>query len=130
MTDNKPRLDIPDDLEYSDDHVWVNAEDEPAVLGITEYAAEQMGSLVFVDLPDVGTHINSGDDLAQVESAKTVQPVISPVAGTVKYVNRALETDAEIINEDPYGEGWIVKMELDDDQPDLLAAEQYAALLK
>ncbi|MEE0654374.1 glycine cleavage system protein GcvH [uncultured Bifidobacterium sp.] len=123
------RLDIPKHLQYSEDHVWVDDSVEPAVIGITEYAAERMGDIVFVDLPQVDTHIEAGDELMQLESAKAVEPVISPVAGTVKYVNREAEDDAAIINDDPYGEGWLVKIELDDDMPELLSAEEYAAII-
>ncbi|KFI69597.1 glycine cleavage system protein GcvH [Bifidobacterium magnum] len=118
-------IDVPRHLLYSDDHVWVDEHVEPAMLGITQYAADQLGKLVFVDLPDVGTHVEVGDQLAQLESAKSIEPMISPVAGTVRYVNNAVDDDAEIINDDPYGEGWIVKIELDDDEPDLLDAEAY-----
>lgn len=123
------RLDIPKHLQYSEDHVWVDDSVEPAVIGITEYAAERMGDIVFVDLPQVDTHIEAGDELMQLESAKAVEPVISPVAGTVKYVNREAEDDAAIINDDPYGEGWLVKIDLDDDMPELLSAEEYAAII-
>ncbi len=123
------RLDIPKHLQYSEDHVWVDDSVEPAVIGITEYAAERMGDIIFVDLPQVDTHIEAGDELMQLESAKAVEPVISPVAGTVKYVNREAEDDAAIINDDPYGEGWLVKIELDDDMPELLSAEEYAAII-
>ncbi|MEE1296263.1 MAG: glycine cleavage system protein GcvH [Bifidobacterium sp.] len=127
---HKERFDIPDHLMYSADHVWVDEDSEPVVLGITEYAADRMGELVFVDLPEVGTHVEAGDELMQVESAKAVEPVISPVAGTVRYVNREAEDDAAVVNDDPYGEGWLVKMELDDDAPDLMDADQYAAMVK
>ena len=120
------RLDIPKHLQYSEDHVWVDDTKEPAVLGITEYAAERLGDIVFVDLPSVGTRVEAGDELMQVESSKAVEPVISPVAGTVKYVNHEAEDDAAIVNDDPYGEGWLVKIDLDDDRPDLLSAEEYA----
>lgn len=123
------RLDIPKHLQYSEDHVWVDDSVEPAVIGITEYAAERMGDIIFVDLPQVDTHIEAGDELMQLESAKAVEPVISPVAGTVKYVNREAEDDAAIINDDPYGEGWLVKIDLDDDMPELLSAEEYAAII-
>lgn len=116
---------IPSHLEYSDDHVWVDTSVDPVIMGITQYAADQLGNLVFVDLPEVGTHFEVGDDMAQLESPKSVSPMVSPVAGTVKYVNRAVDEDAQIINDDPYGEGWIVKMELDEDEPDLLTAEEY-----
>lgn len=128
MTDT--HLDIPSHLEYSHDHVWVDESQNPAQLGITEYAAEQLGELMFVDLPQVGTTIEAGDEIVQLESSKSVEPMISPVSGTIAYVNREIESDASVITDDPYGEGWIVKIELDDDEPELLSAEEYAAIIK
>ena len=109
-------LDVPDFLQYSHDHVWVDESVTPAVLGITEFAANKMGDIVFVDL-------------VQIESAKAVEPMISPVAGVVRYVNSETEDDGAVINDDPYGEGWIVKIELDDDEPDLLSAGEYAKFI-
>lgn len=122
-------LDVPDFLQYSHDHVWVDESVTPATLGITEFAANKMGDIVFVDLPEVGTRVEAGDELVQIESAKAVEPMISPVAGMVRYVNSETEDDGAIINDDPYGEGWIVKIELDDDEPDLLSASEYAKLI-
>ncbi|KFI61447.1 glycine cleavage system protein GcvH [Bifidobacterium cuniculi] len=123
------RLDVPQHLRYSQDHVWVDDSVSPAILGITDYAASQMGDIVFVDLPVVDTHVEAGDELLQVESAKAVEPVISPVAGTVRYVNREAEDDGAIVNDDPYGEGWLVKIDLDDENPDLMDADEYAAMI-
>lgn len=128
--DERPNLEVPDHLEYSDEHVWVDASVDPAVIGITEYAANQLGDLVFVDLPEVGTRVEAGDEIVELESSKAVEPLVSPVAGTVRYVNREAADDPSIINGDPYGEGWILKIALDDDEPDLLSAEQYAAMLR
>ncbi|RSX55541.1 glycine cleavage system protein H [Bifidobacterium dolichotidis] len=130
MAEQNTQFDIPEELQYSDEHVWVNDEADPVVMGVTEHALYLLGKLAFVDLPEVGTHVNAGDELFTLESAKIVQPFTSPVAGTVKYVNAPLEDDVDALADDPYGEGWIVKVELDDDdQPDLLTAEQYAALV-
>ncbi|TPF78545.1 MULTISPECIES: glycine cleavage system protein GcvH [unclassified Bifidobacterium] len=124
-------LDIPEHLEYSDEHVWVDRSDEDlAILGITEYAADQLGELVFVDLPEPGSRVEAGDEIVELESSKAVQPMISPVAGTVKYVNRDVSDDPSVINGDPYGEGWILKVELDDDEPELLSAEEYAKIIR
>lgn len=124
-------LDIPSHLEYSDDHVWVDlADGELATVGITEYAAEQFGELVFVDLPEPGGHVDAGDEIVELESSKAVQPLISPISGTVRYVNRDVADDPSVINGDPYGEGWILKIELDDDEPELLNAEQYAKVVR
>lgn len=127
---SKVSLDVPDQLRYTADHVWVDESDgELAVVGVTEYAETQMGDIVYVDLPDPGTEVRAGDEIVEMESAKSVESLISPVEGTVRYVNNAVADDPSVINTDPYGEGWILKIELDDDEPDLLDADQYAALL-
>lgn len=123
-------LDVPEHLEYSEEHVWVDASVEPSVVGLTEYAVNQLGELVFVDLPEPGTRVEAGDEIVELESQKAVQPLVCPVAGTVRYVNREASDDPGIITNDPYGEGWILKIELDDDEPALLTAEEYAKLVK
>lgn len=123
-------LDVPEHLEYSEEHVWVDASVEPAMVGLTEYAVNQLGELVFVDLPEPGTRVQAGDEIVELESHKAVQPLVCPVAGTVRYVNRETSDDPGIITNDPYGEGWILKIELDDDEPALLTAEEYAKLVK
>ncbi|WEV76555.1 glycine cleavage system protein GcvH [Bifidobacterium sp. ESL0800] len=125
-----PALDVPDHLQYSADHVWVDDADGLAVIGLTEYAASQMGEIVYVDLPEPDTPVRAGDEIVEMESAKTVQNLISPVEGTVKYVNQAVSDDPQVINNDPYGEGWILKIELDDDEPELMDADQYAAMVR
>ncbi|EHS86029.1 glycine cleavage system protein GcvH [Bifidobacterium breve] len=129
-TEQPLNLDIPEHLEYSDEHVWVDRSDDLAIIGITEYAADQLGELVFVDLPEPGTRVEAGDEIVELESSKAVQPLISPVAGTVKYVNRDVADDPFVVNGDPYGEGWILKVELDDDEPELLTAEEYAKIIR
>ena len=129
-TEQPLNLDIPEHLEYSDEHVWVDRSDDLAIIGITEYAADQLGELVFVDLPEPGTRVGAGDEIVELESSKAVQPLISPVAGTVKYVNRDVADDPSVVNGDPYGEGWILKVELDDDEPELLTAEEYAKIIR
>lgn len=129
-TETPLNLDVPEHLEYSEEHVWVDASVEPAVVGLTEYAVNQLGELVFVDLPEPGTRVEAGDEIVELESQKAVQPLVCPVAGTVRYVNREASDDPGIITNDPYGEGWILKIELDDDEPALLTAEEYAKLVK
>lgn len=129
-TEQPLNLDIPEHLEYSDEHVWVDRSDDLAIIGITEYAADQLGELVFVDLPEPGTRVEAGDEIVELESSKAVHPLISPVAGTVKYVNRDVADDPSVVNGDPYGEGWILKVELDDDEPELLTAEEYAKIIR
>ena len=120
-----PNFDVPDYLNYSENHAWVDASVEPYVVGITAYAADQLGDLVFVDLPKVGTKIAAGDEIAELESSKAVEPLVSPVSGTVAYVNNDVAEDPEVINSDPYGEGWILKVTPEDDEPELLDAEEY-----
>lgn len=129
-TEQPLNLDIPEHLEYSDEHVWVDRSDDLAIIGITEYAADQLGELVFVDLPEPGTRVEAGDEIVELESSKAVQPLISPVAGIVKYVNRDVADDPSVVSGDPYGEGWILKVELDDDEPELLTAEEYAKIIR
>ncbi|AKV54977.1 glycine cleavage system H protein [Bifidobacterium actinocoloniiforme DSM 22766] len=126
---NSERLSLPEQLHYSQDHVWLDDSSSPAVLGVTEYAAEQLGDLVFLDLPETGAHVEAGDEIVELESAKAVEPLVCPVAGTIAYVNRAAADDPGVINSDPYGEGWILKLELDDDQPDLMSADEYGKLI-
>lgn len=123
-------LDIPDHLEYSQDHVWIDLSADPAMVGITEYAAEQLGELVYVDLPEPGTHIEAGDEVFELESSKAVEPLIAPVSGTIRYVNQAVGDDPSVINGNPYGEGWLFKIELEDDEPELLTAEEYAKVIR
>ena len=124
--DNKLNLDVPEHLEYSDEHVWVDPSVEPAMVGVTEYATEQFGELVYIDLPEVGAQVQAGDEF---ESSKAVTALVSPVAGTIRYVNNEAADDPSIVTGDPYGEGWIFKMELDEDEPDLLTADEYAKIV-
>jgi glycine cleavage system H protein len=105
-------MDIPEDLRYSPEHEWVRVEGSRARIGITDYAQDALGDIVFVDLPTVGSEIESGGQLGEVESTKSVSEIYSPLAGTVTAVNDALTEGPERINEDPYGEGWICEMEL------------------
>ncbi len=128
--DNKVNLEVPEHLEYSDEHVWVDTSVEPAMVGITEYATDQLGELVYVDLPEVGTQVQAGDEVAELESAKAVSTLIAPVAGTIRYVNSEAADDPSIVTSDPYGEGWIFKIELEDDEPDLLSAEEYSKVVE
>lgn len=127
---NAQNLEVPEHLQYSQDHAWIDTTTSPAVIGVTEYAQDQLGDLVFVDLPEAGAHIEAGDEVVELESAKAVEPLVSPVSGTIRYVNREAADDPSVINNDPYGEGWILKIELDDDEPELLSAEEYAKIIK
>ena len=130
IEDKPANLYIPEQLQYSTEHVWVDDSVSPALIGVTEYAASQMGELVFLDLPETGTRVEAGDEIVELESSKAVEPLVCPVAGTVRYVNRDAADDPSVITNDPYGEGWILKMELDDDEPQLLSADEYGAMIK
>lgn len=121
---------IPEDLKYSSDHEWVKqAEGASTVrIGITDYAQSSLGDIVYVQLPDLGSTVSTGDSLGEVESTKSVSDIYSPVAGTVTGRNEALENSPELVNTDPYGDGWMVEIELTDPAgtADLLDAKGYA----
>jgi glycine cleavage system H protein len=124
----------PDDLQYSADHEWVRApgETEGSVrVGITDYAQDALGDIVFVDVPDVGTDVEAGGTLGELESTKSVSDLYAPVGGTVVAVNPALEQSPELVNSDPYGEGWIVEIALTDpaELDSLLDVDAYTAQL-
>jgi glycine cleavage system H protein len=105
-------MNIPDDLRYSVEHEWVRAEGGRVRVGITDYAQDALGDIVFVELPAVGTDVAVGGKLGEVESTKSVSEIYAPVAGTITAVNSALPDAPERINDDPYGEGWICELEL------------------
>ncbi|MGH1503025.1 MAG: glycine cleavage system protein GcvH [Acidimicrobiales bacterium] len=106
-------MNVPDDLRYSSDHEWVKLEDANRVrIGITDYAQDALGDVVFVDLPEVGATVSTGGAMSEVESTKSVSDVYAPVAGTVVEVNADLADAPERLNDDPYGDGWICVIEL------------------
>jgi glycine cleavage system H protein len=120
----------PEDLKYTEEHEWVAAKGDTVRVGITEYAQDQLGDVVYVQLPEVGQQIDAGSPVGEVESTKSVSEIYAPVSGEVSAVNDALTDQPELINTDPYGEGWIFEVTLDD--PDalegLLEAEAYQAI--
>lgn len=119
----------PDELKYTAEHEWVRIEDDGLVTcGITDYAQEALGDIVFITLPEPGAAVASGDTVGEVESTKSVSDVYAPVTGTVVTRNDALEATPEIVNSDPYGEGWMLKIQLDrtEEVDDLLDAARYA----
>jgi glycine cleavage system H protein len=107
-------MNIPDDLRYSVDHEWVRIDGSRARVGITDYAQDALGDIVYVELPGVGTEVAVGGPLGEVESTKSVSEIYAPLSGTVTAVNDALPGSPEQINQDPYGEGWICELELAD----------------
>jgi glycine cleavage system H protein len=108
-------MNIPDDLRYSVEHEWVRAEGGRVRVGITDYAQDALGDIVYVELPAVGAEVTVGGKLGEVESTKSVSEIYAPVAGTITAVNDGLPDSPERINEDPYGEGWICELALADD---------------
>jgi glycine cleavage system H protein len=126
-------LSAPEELRYTEEHEWVAAREGTLVrIGITEYAQDQLGDVVFVDLPEVGRQVGTGDVFGEVESTKSVSELFAPVDGEVVSVNNAVTDSPELINSDPYGEGWLIEIRLDDPAglEALLEAEAYDALTK
>lgn len=125
-------MDIPPDLRYSPDHEWARVEDGRVRVGITDYAQDALGDIVFVDLPDVGAEVERGGSFGEIESTKSVSEVYAPVAGTVVEVNADLADSPERLNDDPYGEGWLCIIEPSDTSQldELLDAQGYRALIE
>ena len=122
-------MSIPDDLQYTKSHEWVRMEDGTATIGITDHAQEELGDVVFVELPEEGTSIEAGDSFGTVESVKAVSDLYTPLGGEVIEVNSSLEDAPEKINDDPYGEGWIVKLSTSE-EADLLSPEEYEKVVE
>ena len=114
------------DLRYSKDHEWVAVDGDIATVGITTYAAQALGDVVYVDLPEVGTEVEANGVVGEVESTKSVSDLFSPVTGTVKAVNEAVHDDYAVINNDPFGEGWLFEVEVDE-AGELMDAAAYAS---
>jgi glycine cleavage system H protein len=123
-------MQIPDDLRYSSDHEWARANANVVRVGITDYAQDALGDVVFVDLPKVGHEVAAGAAIGEVESTKSVSEIYAPVSGTVTAINDALSNAPESVNADPYGEGWICEITTTDtsDFDELLDAARYQAL--
>jgi glycine cleavage system H protein len=122
---------LPGDLLYTNDHEWLRRESDGSVtVGITEHAANALGDLVYVELPEEGQDVDAGGEMAVVESVKAASDVYAPVAGTITAVNEDLADDPEKINADPYGDGWIVRIDASDfDEGDLMTPDAYQELL-
>jgi glycine cleavage system H protein len=107
-------VDAPDGLRYTEEHEWLRAEGDEGTVGITAYAAGELGDIVFVELPAVGRHFAAAEVFGVIESVKTASDLFAPVAGEIVAVNDALASAPELVNQDPYGEGWMVRLRLDD----------------
>ena len=125
-------MNIPQELRYSRDHEWVRVDGSIARIGITDFAQESLGDVVFVQLPDVGLEIVAGASASEIESTKSVSDVYVPVSGVVQAVNAALAETPELVNQDPYGEGWILEVALADpaELDALLDADAYRTLVE
>jgi glycine cleavage system H protein len=124
-------MNVPEDLLYTNSHEWVRVEDDVAEIGITDFAQEQLSDLTFVELPTVRDILNAGDEVAVVESVKAASDVYSPISGEVIEINDALESKPDVLNSDPYGEGWLFKVRMSNpaELEDLLSPADYHALL-
>jgi len=123
--------DTPTDLYYTQNHAWVRMANGIARTGVTEHAAQMIGDVVYVSLPEPGTSVEPGDSCAELESTKSVNDVYAPVGGVIKTVNEAIENEPETINSDPYGDGWLFEIEMADTNTpsDLLDASAYEDML-
>ncbi|WP_291593035.1 glycine cleavage system protein GcvH [Bacteroides sp.] len=124
-------MDFPQNLKYTNEHEWIRVEGDIAYVGITDYAQEQLGDIVFVDIPTVGEALEADEVFGTIEVVKTISDLFLPVAGEVMEQNEALEENPELVNKDPYGEGWLIKMKPANlkDVEDLLDAEGYKKVI-
>ena len=124
-------MNVPAELKYTKEHEWIRVEGEEAVVGITDYAQSQLGDIVFVECETVGDALEAGETFGTVEAVKTVSDLYLPVAGEVLEFNEELEGEPELVNKDPYGKGWIVKIKISDETEldGLLNADAYNALI-
>jgi glycine cleavage system H protein len=122
-------LAVPEELQYTKTHEWVRREDDVATVGITDHAQDELGDVVFIELPEKGVSFGAGDAFGTVESVKAVSDLYAPVGGEVVEVNEALNDAPEKINEEPYGDGWIIRLRVSE-EADLLSAEEYEKVLE
>lgn len=117
----------PDNLKYHKEHTWIKVSGRKVTIGITDYAQDALGDIVYIDLPEVDTDVETDSEIGEIESTKATSSIISPVSGRVIEVNEDLSESPEIINEDPYGKGWIAVLEIDDtsELDDLMDASEY-----
>lgn len=125
-------MELPEDLRYTREHEWVALQGDVAIVGITDHAQEQLGDVVYVELPGVGDRVSKAEPFGVVESTKAVSDVYAPVSGEVTEINDDLPDNPELVNEDPYGDGWLVKIQVADpsELDDLMSAAEYRAFLE
>ena len=124
-------MNFPENIKYTKEHEWIRVEGDIAYVGITDYAQDQLGDIVFIDIPSVGETLEAGDTFGTVEVVKTISDIFMPVAGEVLEQNETLADQPELVNQDPYGEGWLIKIKPDAEANygELLSAEEYKALV-
>lgn len=124
-------MEIPQGLRYSKEHEWVATEDSVATIGVTDFAQDQLGEIVYIELPSVGDKVSKDDPFGVIESVKAVSDIFAPVSGTVTEVNQELAESPEIINEDPYGDGWLIKIRISDgaELDDLMDNDEYQEVI-
>jgi glycine cleavage system H protein len=125
-------METPEDLLYTEEHEWVYVDGDVAIVGITDYAQGELGDVIFVELPEIGAQVQQLEPFGSIEAVKTVSDVFAPVSGEIVEVNSELEANPQLINQDPYGEGWIVKIKMSDPKEveSLLSAEEYQNMIE
>ncbi len=125
-------LNLPEDLSYTEDHEWIQTNGDTVKIGISDYAQDQLGDIVFVELPEVGDTLNKGDEFGTVESVKAVSELYIPISGEITGLNKSLEDAPEVVNTDPYDDGWMIEVQLSNPQEldELLDRNAYIEMLK
>ena len=125
-------MNTPEHLFYTKEHEWANFKDNEVIIGITDYAQSQLGDIIFIEFPEIGDEVNAGDSFGEVEAVKTVSELYAPVTGTVIEVNENLEDSADLVNSDPYGDGWLIKIKPTNlnEKDDLMKSAAYKELIR
>ena len=124
-------MNTPEHLFYTKEHEWANFKDNEVIIGITDYAQSQLGDIIFIEFPEIGDQVNAGDSFGEVEAVKTVSELYAPVTGTILEVNENLEDSADLVNSDPYGDGWLIKIKPTNlnEKDDLMKSAAYIELI-
>tara|TARA_B100002052_G_scaffold145832_1_gene133199 strand:- start:785 stop:1162 length:378 start_codon:yes stop_codon:yes gene_type:complete len=124
-------MNTPEHLFYTKEHEWANFKDNEVIIGITDYAQSQLGDIIFIEFPEIGDQVNAGDSFGEVEAVKTVSELYAPVTGTILEVNENLEDSADLVNSDPYGDGWLIKIKPTNlnEKDDLMKSAAYKELI-
>ena len=125
-------MNTPEHLFYTKEHEWANFKDNEVIIGITDYAQSQLGDIIFIEFPEIGDQVNAGDSFGEVEAVKTVSELYAPVTGTILEVNENLEDSADLVNSDPYGDGWLIKIKPANlnEKDDLMKSAAYKELIR